>query len=89
MANSFRYYNLAGLSGLGKYNGLGIDWKVEKVVDLRDLTDWGNLTGALDQFPNHGAGLEHTVILNSSYSLGGITETSVIPEGDQDFGSIA
>jgi|TARA_B100001248_G_scaffold31444_1_gene20348 hypothetical protein len=88
MANSFRYYNLAGLSGLGKYNGLGIDWKVEKTVDLRDLTNWGVITGAASSFPNHGAGLEHTVILSTSYSLGGITATAVNDAGDQDFGTI-
>jgi hypothetical protein len=89
MANSFRYYNLAGLSGLGKYNGLGIDWKVEKTVELRDLTDWGSVASAADSFPNDGAGLEHEVMLSTSYSLGGITATAVNVSGDQDFGSIA
>ena len=89
MANSIRYYNLAGLSGLGQYNGLGISWDVKKTVDLRDLTDWGVITSGADSFPNNGAGLEHEVILSTSYSLGGITVTAVNVDGDQDFGSIA
>ena len=88
MANSFRYYNLSGLSGLGQYNGLGISWKAEKTVDLLSsaFSNWGSIASAGDDLPNKGAGLEHTVLLGSSFSLGGLGTTTNTSE---DFGSIA
>lgn len=88
MANSFRYFNLSGLSGLGQYNGLGVSWNAKKTVDLTSsaLSNWGSIASAGDDFPNVGAGLEHTVLLGASFSLGGLGTTTNTSE---DFGSIA
>ena len=88
MANSFRYFNLSGLSGLGQYNGLGVSWNAKPTVDLlsSEFSNWGSIGSAGDDFPNKGAGLEHTVLLGASFSLGGLGTTTNVSE---DFGSIA
>ena len=88
MANSFRYYNLSKMAGLGKYNGLGISWDAKDVVDLlhSDLSDYGSITSSADSFPNKGAGLEHEALLDTSFSLGGFDASS---NKTTDFGSIA
>ena len=67
MANSFRYFNLAGMS-LGAYNGLTVSWHVKKVVDFTEVTNWGVITSAGDNFPNYGAGLEKGVMLADSFT---------------------
>jgi len=88
MSNSFRYYNLSKMSGLGQYNGLGISWNAKDTVDLlsSELADKGTITSGSDEFPNKGAGLTHEVLLGSSFSLGGLDATST---KTIDYGSIA
>ena len=88
MSNSFRYYNLSKMAGLGQYNGLGISWDAKDVVDLFSptLADYGNITAGLDDFPHKGAGLEHELILTNAFALGDLQNYSV---RDWDFGSIA
>jgi hypothetical protein len=85
MANTFRYFNLSQMT-LGKYNGLTYSWNVKKVVDLTELTNWGSIASAADNYPNLGAGLEKGVMLGNSFSMGDISSASV---DSTDFGSIA
>ena len=85
MANTFRYFNLSQMT-LGKYNGLTYSWNVKKVVDLTELTNWGSIASAADNYPNLGAGLEKGVVLGNSFSMGDLTSGSV---DSTDFGSIA
>ena len=61
-SNSFRYFNLSQMT-LGAYNGLTYSWNVKKVVDLTELTNWGSIASAADNYPNLGAGLEKGVML--------------------------
>ena len=83
--NSFRYFNLSQMT-LGAYNGLTYSWNVKKVVDLTELTNWGSIASAADNYPNLGAGLERGVMLGNSFSMGDLTSGSV---DSTDFGSIA
>ena len=85
MANTFRYFNLSQVS-LGKYNGLTYSWNVKKVVDLTELTNWGSIAQAADDFPHKGAGLEKGTMLGNTFTMGDLTSTSV---DSTDFGSIA
>ena len=85
MANTFRYFNLSQMT-LGKYNGLTYSWNVKKVVDLTELTNWGSIASAADNYPNLGAGLEKGVVLGNSFSMGDLTSGSV---DSTDFGTIA
>ena len=85
MANTFRYFNLSQMT-LGKYNGLTYSWNIKKVVDLTELTNWGSIASAADNYPNLGAGLEKGVMLGNSFSMGDISSASV---DSTDFGSIA
>ncbi len=85
MANTFRYFNLSQMT-LGAYNGLTYSWNVKKVVDLTELTNWGSIASAADNYPNLGAGLEKGVVLGNSFSMGDLTSGSV---DSTDFGSIA
>ena len=85
MANTFRYFNLSQMT-LGAYNGLTYSWNVKKVVDLTELTNWGSIASAADNYPNLGAGLERGVMLGNSFSMGDLTSGSV---DSTDFGSIA
>lgn len=85
MANTFRYFNLSQMT-LGAYNGLTYSWNVKKVVDLTELTNWGSIASAADNYPNLGAGLEKGVMLGNSFSMGDISSASV---DSTDFGSIA
>ena len=85
MANTFRYFNLSQMT-LGKYNGLTYSWNIKKVVDLTELTNWGSIASAADNYPNLGAGLEKGVMLGNSFSMGDLTSGSV---DSTDFGSIA
>ncbi len=85
MANTFRYFNLSQMT-LGKYNGLTYSWNVKKVVDLTELTNWGSIASAADNYPNLGAGLEKGVMLGNSFSMGDISSASV---DSTDFGTIA
>tara|TARA_B100001057_G_scaffold484748_1_gene563311 strand:- start:3467 stop:3727 length:261 start_codon:yes stop_codon:yes gene_type:complete len=85
MANTFRYFNLSQMT-LGKYNGLTYSWNIKKVVDLTELTNWGSIASAADNYPNLGAGLEKGVVLGNSFSMGDLTSGSV---DSTDFGSIA
>ena len=85
MANTFRYFNLSQMT-LGKYNGLTYSWNIKKVVDLTELTNWGSIASAADNYPNLGAGLEKGVVLGNSFSMGDLTSGSV---DSTDFGTIA
>ena len=85
MANTFRYFNLSQMT-LGAYNGLTYSWNVKKVVDLTELTNWGSIASAADNYPNLGAGLEKGVVLGNSFSMGDISSASV---DSTDFGTIA
>ncbi len=85
MANTFRYFNLSQMT-LGAYNGLTYSWNVKKVVDLTELTNWGSIASAADNYPNLGAGLEKGVMLGNSFSMGDISSASV---DSTDFGTIA
>ena len=85
MANTFRYFNLSQMT-LGAYNGLTYSWNVKKVVDLTELTNWGSIASAADNYPNLGAGLERGVMLGNSFSMGDLATASV---DSTDFGNIA
>tara|TARA_B100000989_G_scaffold282579_1_gene247784 strand:- start:16440 stop:16721 length:282 start_codon:yes stop_codon:yes gene_type:complete len=74
MANTFRYFNLKQMSSA--LNGLGISWDVKMVVDLRELSDWGNITAGGDSFPHKGASLSKGNFLSTEFSLGSITGVS-------------
>ena len=76
MANTFRYFNLSQMT-LGKYNGLTYSWNVKKVVDLTELTNWGSIAQAADDFPHKGAGLEKGTMLGSSFNMGDISTAHV------------
>ena len=55
-------------------------------MDLTELTNWGSIASAADNYPNLGAGLERGVMLGNSFSMGDLATASV---DSTDFGSIA
>jgi len=87
MANSFRYFNLKQLSP-GTLNGLGTSWDIEDVVPLfHSDSDQGSIASSADAFAHKGAGTSKGNFLNTSFSFGGLTESS--GERVFDYGLIA
>ena len=91
MAN-MRYFNLKALNNV-KVSNLEINSNVRRVFDPMhsDLANWGSVTEANSNFPNHNyaAGLSGGQYLSNYMDLGAITDANVVTAGNYNFGTIA